>query len=98
MTTLDELKQLLGVCPNPGTDHKEFIRLSCKVEFEPHGRASETWEWAWYLVLPQIPHHWKSTTGWRRGTTDQPMRFKGRTAQEVTNKAAAFLKELRNDD
>ncbi len=95
MDSLENLESLLKVKTKagPDTDGKEFIRISCQVGFEPHGRASETWEVVWFLTLPQIPHHWKSLSGWRRGTTDAPIQFKGRGPVEVIARATAFLNE-----
>lgn len=90
---IEKLEKLLRVRCSPSTDGKEFIRLSCQVDFEPHGRASETWEVVWFLTLPQIPHHWRSTSGWRKGTTDAPIQFKGRTATRVIARAISFLEE-----
>ena len=95
MASLEKLEELLSVksLVGPDTDGKVFIRLSCQVDFEPHGRASETWEVEWVLTLPQIPHHWRSTAGWRKGTTDAPIRFQGRTATNVIARAISFLEE-----
>ena len=90
-----ELEKLLKIHAGPRTDGKDFVQISCHVDFEPHGIASETWEVIWFLQLPQIPHHWPSTTGWRKGTTDKPISFSGRTLSEVIIKATVFLKETK---
>ena len=93
-----ELKELdkllnLGSKLSPGYHQAKFIELDCGQDFEGHGRASETWELYWRLTLPHIKHHWKSTTGWRVGTSDGPISFHGRTALEVIQRAITFLKE-----
>jgi len=93
---MDELLRLLNISCAPGTDEKEFIRVSCCVGFEPHGIASETWEIFWKLELPQIPYHWKSTAGWRRGATDKPMTFSGRTFENIVQRAIVFLRETQS--
>jgi len=90
---MNELMKLLKINPAPVDEGRKFIVVSCGVGFEPHGRASETWEIYWTLVLPQIPYHWKSTNGWRRGSTKEPISFKGRTFDDVVSKAKAFLRE-----
>jgi hypothetical protein len=90
---MDELVKLLHISCAPGSENKDFIRVTCGVAFEPHGRASEAWEIFWKLVLPFYYWSWKSTTGWRRGNTDDPMEFTGRTFESVVSKAIAFLKE-----
>jgi len=77
----------------PVNQGKDFINIKCSCEFEPHGRATETWELLWTLELPQIPYHIKLITGWKKGKTDSCMRFKGRTLDEVIKRAIIFAKE-----
>lgn len=67
------------------------VTLSLSNEFEPHGRASETWEPIWLLKLERVPFYWKSTTGWRLGTSGLPMYFKGRDGEAVVREAIDFL-------
>ena len=91
---MDELLKLLKISCDPNTAGKEFINISCKVGFEPHGRASETWEIYRILTLPQIPQYVKFTDGWKKlESCDLPMRFQGRTYDKVIQKAIIFLKE-----
>ena len=91
---MDELLKLLKISCAPNTDGKEFINISCKVGFEPHGRASETWEIYWVLRFPQISRHVKFTSGWEPiKNKELPMVFKERTYNEVIQKAINFLKE-----
>lgn len=69
------------------------IAIQCANEFEPHGRASETFEIIWRITLP-TPHHWKNNTGkWVRGKTASPIEFKGRTLDSVIVQAEAFVRE-----
>ena len=67
------------------------VSLCLRYDFEPHGRASETWEDVWFLTLHTIPHHWMSTTGWRLGTTPDGICFSGRTEEEVRAMAIGFV-------
>ena len=68
------------------------ISITAAYEFEPYGRASETWEIIWRLTLPCVAYYWKSTAGWKKGE-GKGMEFKGRTSQEVIDKAFQFMKE-----
>jgi hypothetical protein len=92
---MEELLQLLSVRPGPETDGKTFVDIKYKVGFEPDGRASETWDGYWEVALVQIPHHWRSTKGWVRGTTDHPITFGGATIGSAINNASTFLREAR---
>jgi hypothetical protein len=92
---MEELIKELGLhyeCA-PKNHGKDFIVIKCSCEFEPHGRATETWELLWTLELPQIPWHVKLITGWKKGKTNLPMRFSGRTLDSVIKKAITFAKE-----
>lgn len=96
---MEELQRLLKIRTGPNTDGKEFINVSCNVGFEPHGKASEDWDVYWTLVLPQIQSYWKSINGWKgREYSFLPMSFKGKTFDEVVDKAKNFLKELNDED
>ena len=88
---MDELLRLMQIQRSP--PDREWLKIVCGVAFEPHGSASETWEEYWTLTLVQIPHHWKSLTGWRRGKVDDPIMFKDCTLESVVAQAIAFLKE-----
>jgi len=89
---MKELEQLVKMSFGPDTQGKNFIVIRCYCDFEGHGRASETWEEHWELKLPQVPHHYKSTSGWKKGNTDLPIRFHGRTFSEVVSRAKDFLR------
>ena len=88
---IDELVRLLGLSNQTST--KKHIEIVCGCAFEPHGRASETWEIYWTLTLPHIPYHWRSTTGWRKGENDRAMWFQDRTFSSVVDQTIRFLKE-----
>jgi len=95
MNTVNELVKLMNLhwkC-TPMTQGKYFINIKCGCDFEPHGRASETWELFWELELVGVIAHWRSLNGWKKCTTDKYMKFKGRTHTEVVNKAIMFIKE-----
>lgn len=91
-----ELVQALGgyALANPGTQGKELIRVSCGCEFEGFGRASESWDLVWTLTLVQVRHHWRATDGWRIGTNQTPMTFKGHDDAEVLKAALQFLRDV----
>ena len=91
---MNELRRLLKILPSPANDGKEFIKVSCGVGFEPHGRASETWEIYWKLELPEIPLYWKSTKGWKKHDGSRYMIFYGRTFDIVVARAVKFIKTL----
>ena len=95
-TLSQELEMLLGLHSTMDGSH---IKISCTTEFEPHGRASETWEVVWFLELLNVPWRWKSTKeGWiePEGVVGHPcMNFKGRTLDDVLTKAINFLKEIK---
>lgn len=95
---LDELRRLIG-SPGPGLDGQTFIQLTCTCDFEPHGRASETWEMVWTLEIPLVQHHWRNVRDeWIRGSNNAPMRFRGRYPYDVIREAIEFMKELRAQD
>lgn len=79
----------------PSTHKHCFVELFCHCDFEPHGRASETWEYVWALHFPQIPRMWKSTKGWIKCVTHPyGMQFQGRTPEDVLTKAEKFFEEI----
>lgn len=95
VTPLEKLRRLVGV-PGPGFEGQTYLSLTCTCDFEPHGRASETWEMVWILELPLTQHHWKNTQGkWVRGSNNAPKRFTGRYAEDVIQEAITFLEELK---
>jgi len=79
---------------SPASHGQTFFTLRCYCDFEGHGRASETWEEHWRLTIPNIPYHWRTTNGWRKGTAKGGMRFHGRTPGVVIQRALRFLDEM----
>lgn len=66
------------------------LEINCQTGFE-RGNAHEDVGVEWTLTLPNIPHHWMSTTGWRKGSTDKPINFTATSLMQVVNKAVEFL-------
>lgn len=94
-TNLKELQQMLAA--RAGQENSVLFDLSCAYEFEPHGRASETWEIVWRLTIPSIPYHWQRNDGkWQRGTTDAAMEFKARAIETVVCAAVNFMREVQS--
>jgi hypothetical protein len=89
---LEKLIAKHGMIPGPIFHNKDRWVLYSAIEFEPHGRASETWEGTFNLYLPEFPHYWKSTTGWRKGIS-KGTGFKAETVRECFIQAITFLKE-----
>lgn len=99
ISKFEELHKLLNIGSKLGPSHRgaRFIRLTCGQNFEPHGRASETWELEWILEFPHIVAHWKHIThGWLPIVTSQCMSFHGRTSLDVIQKGIQFLNECPN--
>jgi hypothetical protein len=46
---MDELIRLLNI---HGHMDAKLLNLTCNSEFEPHGKATETWEVVWRIELP----------------------------------------------
>lgn len=86
------INKIYGVPPDT-----DFIKITGSYKFEPHGKASETWEEIWTLELPLIPAHWKNTNKeWIKCNTDSSQTFTGRTHDEVFKKAVSFLLEFKS--
>ena len=93
MTKSRELESLLHL--HMKGEDKTFVKIECGTEFEPHGRASETWEVWWRLTLIGVHWHWLSTKGWVKGTSDKDMDFFGSSMENVMDRAIRFLKECK---
>jgi hypothetical protein len=88
---IHELSNLLN--PRSHWGDLSLISLTMSYEFEPHGRASETWDIIWRVNLPSVPYYWKSTKGWQRGHEEmRGMWFRGETAQQALKEALAFVR------
>jgi len=57
--------------------------------FEPHGHAS--CDDVWTLTLHTVPSFWKDAKGWKKSVYSSPMTFKGKTENEVKQKAIEFI-------
>lgn len=88
---MEEILDLLRIQLGPGI-LDDSIRIRCFSEFEPHGRASETWEEVWVIELPYCQYFWKSTIGFKKGKEGLHASFKGKTFEEVEKRAIEFLK------
>ena len=69
----------------------DVVTIRCGYDFEPHGRASETWEDAWSIMLHTVPYYWRATDGWRVGMPSVVVRFRGRTESEAKAKAIEYI-------
>ena len=93
MSELDNLIKRLGghaLC-SPKYNGQEIVSIACRVEFEPFGKATEAWSFVWALTIHIIPYHWHSTTGWRKGVVNSPMRFQADTLDRSIKMAHEFL-------
>lgn len=91
---MDKIRELMSkfIKLGPGMHGQSFITVNCYCDFEGHGRASETWEEHWSIVLPLVPHHWKGIAGWNKGGTDRRgMLFHGKTFGDVREQCIDFL-------
>lgn len=80
-----------------GLDVDIFV-LKCRMEFEPHGRATETWEEVWYLYLPTHQYHWVNIHGKLvRGKEGLTQSFKGKTDSDVIDEAILWLEKFNCD-
>lgn len=87
---LEKLIKLLNVREGPMTEGDWFV-LRCSVDFEPNGRASETWEEYWTIELPYTPYYWEGTKGWNKGSEKAVTSFKASTLDNVIKKAIYYL-------
>ncbi len=71
-----------------------YLTIECDNQFEPHGRASETWELVYRVTLNRITAYYLSTTtGWEKSKAKipRPMVFKGVTIAQCLEKAYKFV-------
>ena len=97
MKTLLDMLRLPRFC-GPNFHNAPLLTLQARSEFEPFGRASETWEVEWRLELHMIQSYWMSTTGWRPRKPGLTMEFKGRTEDSVIQQAISFIREMEGQD
>ena len=99
---MEELVKLLirkwGFQSGPvGSDHNWLV-VHWYYSFEPHGAASEDWEYVWRIELPGIRVHWQHLRdGWVPCKSDNPAHFEARTFAMVVGRAKAFLEEANPD-
>lgn len=73
----------------------ELIKLSFSQEFEPHGRASETWEDVWHLELPTIPSYWISSDGnLNQRNPKFHTKIKDKTLDDVLDEAELLMEKI----
>lgn len=96
----DELQELVRPMKYayPTMQGQQVIEVTCGIDFEPHGRASENWEVVWKIYLTQIHAHWKMTDGpdgeTRYGRCNEGVgciKFQGRTLNEACIRAIPFM-------
>jgi len=86
-----------GISAAPHMHNKDVYKITRSVGFEPNGRASETWEYTWYLELPWCYHHWDHLRdGWTKGNNDHAMSFHASSLRMVIAFAVNFLREAYN--
>lgn len=78
----------------PTYHDRDLVVFRCRCEFEPHGKASGTWEILWCIELPFVQYCWRSTTGWRPGKAGLSMKFESRTLYEAMTRLCTFLGEM----
>jgi hypothetical protein len=89
---LNRLRKKLGVGMAGGD--KVYIRITLASMFEPHGRASESWDPVWNLTLVNMKSHWRTTENdWVECTSETNMTFKGQRLGQCVAKALQFLEE-----
>lgn len=96
-TTEDLYKELeVGKKLSPLYQGVSFFVIECRCEFEPFGRASETWEEIWRVTLPLYPWMWKNTNNeWVVGSGNQSMYFEGKNLDVTVSRAISFLREYK---
>jgi hypothetical protein len=90
---MEKLLELLNIQNKltPLYQNKDFLRIRCYCDFEPFGRASETWEEVWELVLPQHSSYWFSAGNWHKYNSNAHMYFEDRSLDAVISRAIVFL-------
>lgn len=74
-------------------DRRDCFVITAGYLFEPHGRASETWEETYVLSFPHIPYYYYLITGWET-KGESKMYFQGRTLENIFKQAEKFLAEV----
>ena len=83
-----------GISVAPHMHRRDVYRLIRHIGFEPNGKASETWEYTWFLELPWCYHHLSSVRdGWVKGNNNDMMCFHGSSMRLVISMAVNFLRQ-----
>ncbi len=63
---IEQIQDLIsfGNFISPLYTDKKIIDIQCRIEYEPFGYASDTWEEMWELKLPYVQSYWKGTKGY----------------------------------
>ena len=94
---IKELRDAVGVgrMLSPAYHGKNLIEIRCYNAFEGHGRASETWEEHWEIVLPQHQYYWLTNEKrWRMGKPGIKQKFHGRSLERCLQMAEQYLREI----
>lgn len=96
---INQLLQLIQ--PNtyrtPTYHNQDLLNITCRIEFEPFGRASETWEVVWEVSLPQHQGYWESTKGWKARNDGVSTTIRGRSLEGVLDKTINYLEETEKE-
>ena len=76
------------------TDKRTLLNITCEYEFEPHGRASETFEIIWCLTFPRLKGRYLNTKKEWVPTLKDGHTIRGRTLADVLTKALDFWMNL----
>lgn len=74
-----------------------ILTVRADYQFEPFGKASESFELVWTLDIPEVCFYWHSTKGWVRGNLDvKGMTFEGASLTEAISRGYAWLHTMQN--
>lgn len=82
-----------GICDcGRVNDIKDIIIVTVSCEFEPHGRASETWEIIYRLAIPRIHSYLLMLDGWKMHENKEwYWECQGRTLENCIEKTVNLL-------
>ena len=76
--------------------NRDLIMITFGHQFEPFGRASETWESVWSVELPYVHAMYRlSDNIWRKTESDIPAMFFGKELSTALNLAVRFMIEAK---
>ena len=76
---------------SPRWSDKDLLVVTFGYGFEPHGRASETFEEVWRIELPYVQAMLQSTQGWKPCVPGVKASSSGRTLEEAAFRIMDFL-------